>query len=82
VPNQISLAEEIFDHFVEEQDRFRGWATYWIDQIYDLDDTGIKCHFCEQRQHEVERLIASPLAYICTECVQLCVQILDEDVSS
>ncbi len=82
VPNRISLAEEIFADFVEEQDRFRGWAEYGIEQIYNLADTGIKCHFCEKRQHEVERLIAGPLAYICNECVRLCIQILDEEVSS
>lgn len=34
------------------------------------------CSFCGKQQHEVERLIAGPGAYICNECVHLCAEIL------
>jgi ATP-dependent Clp protease ATP-binding subunit ClpX len=38
------------------------------------------CSFCRRGQDEVNRLIAGPdSAYICDECVYLCLEILDED---
>ena len=38
----------------------------------------IRCSFCGKHQDQVRRLIAGPGAYICNECVQLCMSILDE----
>ena len=37
----------------------------------------IRCSFCGKHQDQVRRLIAGPGAYICNECVQLCMDILD-----
>ena len=39
----------------------------------------VRCSFCGKHQEQVERIIAGPGAYICNECVQLCMSILDED---
>lgn len=36
------------------------------------------CSFCGKSQHEVRHLIAGPTAFICDECVPLCVAIFDE----
>ena len=38
----------------------------------------IRCSFCGKHQDQVRRLIAGPGAYICNECVQLCMSILDD----
>ncbi len=38
----------------------------------------LKCSFCGKREDEVEQLIAGPRVWICSECVELCVEILDE----
>lgn len=38
----------------------------------------VQCSFCEKDQHEVESLIAGRDVYICDECVQLCVSILND----
>lgn len=38
-----------------------------------------QCNFCGNQQARVKRLIAGPGVYICDECVQLCVEILDEE---
>ena len=38
----------------------------------------IRCSFCGKRQEQVGRIIAGPNAYICNECVQLCMSILDD----
>ena len=40
------------------------------------------CSFCGKNQEQVKRLIAGPGAvYICDECVELCREIIDEEVS-
>ncbi len=38
----------------------------------------IRCSFCGKHQDQVRRIIAGPNAYICNECVQLCMGILDD----
>ena len=36
----------------------------------------LSCSFCGKPQTEVLQLIAGPKAFVCSECVQLCVQII------
>jgi len=38
------------------------------------------CSFCGKSQHEVTKLIAGPTVFICDECVDLCVDIIDEEL--
>ena len=38
----------------------------------------IRCSFCGKHQEQVSRIIAGPGAYICNECVHLCMSILDD----
>lgn len=38
----------------------------------------VRCSFCGKHQEQVARIIAGPGAYICNECVQLCLNILDD----
>ena len=40
---------------------------------------GLRCSFCQKVQDEVRKLIAGPLVFICDECVQVCVNIIEED---
>lgn len=40
----------------------------------------IRCSFCGKTQELVERLIAGPGAYICNECVHLCLNILGDGI--
>ena len=42
------------------------------------DQKNLRCSFCGKRQDQVERLIVGPNAYICDECIGLCVEILNE----
>lgn len=39
------------------------------------------CSFCGKSQREVKKLIAGPSVYICDECIDLCNDIIHEDVS-
>ena len=43
------------------------------------DKKSVRCSFCGKDQEAVNRIIAGPGAYICNECVQLCMSILDEE---
>ena len=40
----------------------------------------IRCSFCGRSQDKVDKLIAGNGAFICNECIRLCVNILDEDM--
>src|SRR5262249_18366703 len=40
------------------------------------------CSFCGKSQHEVRKLIAGPTVFICDECVELCMDIIDEEHKS
>jgi ATP-dependent Clp protease ATP-binding subunit ClpX len=40
------------------------------------------CSFCGKGQNEVRKLIAGPSVYICDECVDLCNNIIEEELSS
>ena len=39
----------------------------------------VRCSFCGKHQDQVARIIAGPGAYICNECVHLCMSILDDN---
>src|ERR1700730_13451404 len=41
---------------------------------------GPRCSFCSKTQEQVRKLIAAPGVYICDECVDLCNDILDEEL--
>lgn len=40
-----------------------------------------RCSFCGKTEEQVKRLIEGPNAYICNECVSLCVELFEEDFS-
>ena len=40
----------------------------------------LKCSFCGKTQDQVRRLIAGPNVYICDECVELCDEIIQEEI--
>ena len=42
----------------------------------------VRCSFCGKHQEQVNRIIAGPGAYICNECVHLCMSILDDAYDS
>ena len=52
------------------------------DQKNDGDDNGklLYCSFCGKSQHEVRKLIAGPSVFICDECVDLCNDIIREEI--
>jgi len=46
------------------------------------DDKGqLKCSFCGKAQDQVKRLVAGPGVYICDECIELCNEIIEEELS-
>lgn len=46
------------------------------------DEKGqLKCSFCGKAQEQVKKLIAGPGVYICDECIELCNEIIDEELN-
>lgn len=46
------------------------------------DDKGqLKCSFCGKLQDQVKKLVAGPGVYICDECIELCNEIIEEELN-
>ncbi|MFC6323389.1 ATP-dependent Clp protease ATP-binding subunit ClpX [Companilactobacillus baiquanensis] len=41
----------------------------------------ISCSFCGKTQDQVQKIVAGPGVYICNECIDLCKEIIDEELS-
>ena len=47
------------------------------------NDDKFRCSFCGKTQDQVRKLIAGPNgAYICDECVDICAEIIDEELEN
>jgi ATP-dependent Clp protease ATP-binding subunit ClpX len=45
------------------------------------DEKGqLKCSFCGKSQEQVRKLVAGPGVYICDECIELCMEIVEEEL--
>lgn len=42
-------------------------------------ERNVRCSFCGKTQEQVDKLIAGPGVYICDECIELCMGIIDEN---
>src|SRR5678816_1552091 len=54
-----------------------------VDDVAKFGDGGelLKCSFCGKSQKQVKKLIAGPGVYICDECIDLCNEIIEEELS-
>jgi ATP-dependent Clp protease ATP-binding subunit ClpX len=46
-----------------------------------VDDI-LRCSFCNKSQNDVKKLIAGPTVFICDECVDVCNEIISDDISA
>ncbi|MGX6961812.1 ATP-dependent Clp protease ATP-binding subunit ClpX [Vagococcus xieshaowenii] len=49
------------------------------DETMDGNNT-VRCSFCGKPQDEVRKIVAGPGVYICNECIELCKNIMDEEL--
>src|SRR5699024_3416533 len=42
----------------------------------------LKCSFCGKGQEQVRKLVAGPGVYICDECIELCTEIVEEELGT
>ncbi|MFB6355108.1 MAG: ATP-dependent Clp protease ATP-binding subunit ClpX [bacterium] len=47
---------------------------------YGSEDEDLRCSFCGKDQEDVKRLVAGPGVYICDECIEVCNEIVSEDM--
>src|SRR5262245_62900761 len=54
-----------------------------VDDVAKFGDGGelLKCSFCGKSQKQVKKLIAGPGVYICDECIDLCNEIIEEEMA-
>ena len=48
----------------------------------EMSNDKLHCSFCGKAQDEVKKLIAGPSVYICNECVDLCNEIIEEEIKN
>lgn len=48
---------------------------------YGEDKGQLKCSFCGKTQEQVKKLVAGPGVYICDECIELCNEIIEEELT-
>ena len=48
---------------------------------YTQDKNQLKCSFCGKTQEQVKKLVAGPGVYICDECIELCNEIIEEELT-
>ena len=48
---------------------------------YTDDKNQLKCSFCGKTQEQVKKLVAGPGVYICDECIELCNEIIEEELN-
>jgi ATP-dependent Clp protease ATP-binding subunit ClpX len=50
-------------------------------QKYGDEKGQLKCSFCGKTQDQVKKLVAGPGVYICDECIELCNEIIEEELA-
>lgn len=48
---------------------------------YSDEKNQLKCSFCGKTQDQVKKLVAGPGVYICDECIELCNEIIEEELN-
>ena len=53
-----------------------------VNSMYDNTNgnDAVRCSFAGRRKEEVKKIVAGPGVYICNECIDLCKEIIDEEV--
>ncbi|EOD4250710.1 ATP-dependent Clp protease ATP-binding subunit ClpX [Staphylococcus pseudintermedius] len=48
---------------------------------FNVDEENLKCSFCGKDQDQVKKLVAGSGVYICNECIELCAEIVEEELN-
>ncbi|HDB7322264.1 TPA: ATP-dependent Clp protease ATP-binding subunit ClpX [Staphylococcus aureus] len=48
---------------------------------FNEDEENLKCYFCGKDQDQVKKLVAGSGVYICNECIELCSEIVEEELA-
>lgn len=50
--------------------------------MYNNEEENLKCSFCGKDQDQVKKLVAGSGVYICNECIELCSEIVAEELKT
>jgi ClpX C4-type zinc finger protein len=84
-PRRGEIARELLQIGTALEERLkRAMGEDWDAQVpkFDEETTPVACSFCGKNQSEVRKLVAGPSVHICDECVELCKNIITEDLES
>jgi len=59
------------------QDQYATWVAMAVNSIVDRANFVTRCDFCGKSSSQVPRVIAGPTSTICSECIQVCNQVLE-----
>jgi ATP-dependent protease Clp ATPase subunit len=51
------------------------------DEPKETTEPKLQCGFCGKSQNDVATLIAGPTIHICTDCIDICVDIIEEEIA-
>ena len=84
-PNRGEIARELLQIGTAlEETLKRAIGDDWDAQVPKFDDDAkhAACSFCGKSQNEVRKLVAGPSVHICDECIELCKNILVEELDT
>ena len=58
------------------EEQYGSWVKTEIREMEDRVNWVSRCSFCQKSADEVQKIIAGPSVYICSECILLCSEIL------
>ena len=67
-------------HFTRTEPLHAARYTFMADKKGSSSEKVLYCSFCGKSQHEVKKLIAGPSVFICDECIELCNDIIRDEV--
>ncbi len=71
--------------FVYSRKFLYGYITFQgVKRLFKFNDEKgqLKCSFCGKTQDQVRKLVAGPGVYICDECIELCTEIVEEELGT
>ena len=80
----LKYLKKVSDLFVIQSFKYRKPKFQGVKGLFKFNDEKgqLKCSFCGKTQDQVRKLVAGPGVYICDECIELCTEIVEEELGT